>query len=226
VPLEVDHAFVTCAPGAPEGDALLALGFVEGSGNTHPGQGTANRRFYFENFMLELLWVSDPQEAQSERTQRTRLWERWAQREQGVCPFGIVFRSTDDRPAPAPFPVWSYAPSYLPEGMSIEIAEGTTLSEPELFYFSFMRRAAGRAEQPTVHAPPIREVCGIAVGIPDFAAISAASRIAAEHQLLRYFESPQYVLEILFEGAPQLRFDLRPRLPLLFRTIGRQLHST
>jgi hypothetical protein len=69
-------------------------------------------------------------------------------------------------------------------------------------------------------------VCGIAVGIPDRAAISEASRIAAEHKLLRYFESPQYILEILFEGAPEQRFDLRPRLPLLFRSMGRRLHST
>jgi Glyoxalase-like domain len=220
VPLEVDHVFVTCAAGAPEGNALLALGFVEGSGNTHPGQGTANRRFFFENFMLELVWVSDQEEARSERTQRTRLWERWAQREQGVCPFGIVFRSAGGRPSPAPFPMWSYAPSYLPPGMSIEIAEGTTLSEPELFYISFLKRAASRGRQPIVHAIPITKVCGIAVGIPDFGHLSAASRIAAEHGLLRYFESPQFVLEILFEGAPELRFDLRPALPLLFRAMG------
>ena len=209
---------MTCAPGAPEGDALLTLGFVEGSGNTHPGQGTANRRFFFENFMLELLWVANPKEAQSERTQRTRLWERWAQRGQGVCPFGIVFRSTDDRPTPAPFPVWSYAPSYMPAGMSIEIAEGTTLSEPGLFYLSFQRRAASR--EPILHAMPIRKVCGIAVGIPDLAVLSQASRIAAELKILRYFKSPQFVLEILFDDARQLRFDLRPQLPLLFRTIG------
>jgi Glyoxalase-like domain len=219
VPLEVDHAFVTCAPGAPEGNALLALGLIEGPGNTHPGQGTANRRFFFENFMLELLWVSDPEEAQSQRTQRTRLWERWAQRGQGVCPFGIVFRSADERASPAPFPVWSYAPGYLPPGMSIEIAEGTTLREPELFYLSFLRGAASRPHP--AHAVPIRRISGLAVGIPDFAGLSAASRIAAQHELLKYFESPQFVLEILFEGAAALRFDLRPHLPLLFSGMGR-----
>jgi Glyoxalase-like domain len=220
MPLEVDHAFVTCAPGAPEGDALVKLGFVEGSGNTHPGQGTANRRFFFENFMLELMWVTDPQEAQSERTRRTRLWERCAQREQGVCPFGIVFRCADERPSSAPFPVWPYTPDYLPPGMSIEIAEGTTLQEPELFFLSFLKGASNRGPQPRVHAMPIRQISGLAVGIPDFAGLSAASITAAEHKLLRYFESRQYVLEVLFAGAPNMRFDLRPGLPLLFRGIA------
>jgi hypothetical protein len=59
MPLEVDHAFIACALEAPEADALLRLGFVEGSSNSHPGQGTA-----------------DPAKARSERTRRTRLWDR------------------------------------------------------------------------------------------------------------------------------------------------------
>jgi hypothetical protein len=29
----------------------------------------------------------------------------------------------------------------LPQGLAIQIAEGTTLEEPELFYLSFVRRA-------------------------------------------------------------------------------------
>ena len=143
-----------------------------------------------------------------------------AQREQGVCPFGIVFRSADDQPSSAPFPVWSYAPRYLPPGMSIEIADGTTLHEPELFYLSFLRRAANRGQQPLRHVVPIKEISGLAVGVPDLAGLSAASRIAQEHKLLRYFDSRQYVLEILFAGAPEMRYDLRPTLPLLFRAVA------
>ena len=68
--LEVDHAFIACSSGAPEGDALVRLGLVEGSRNTHLGQGTANRRFFFENFMLELLWVANPAEATKAKKKR------------------------------------------------------------------------------------------------------------------------------------------------------------
>jgi Glyoxalase-like domain len=213
----LDHAFVGCVAGAPEADALLRLGFVEGPGNTHPGQGTANRRFFFENFMLELLWVADAAEAQSERTRRTRLWERCEQREIGVCPFGIIFVAAVEPAAPAPFPIWSYAPSYLPAGMSMQIAEGTTLGEPELFYLPLLRRGARHPNEPVIHALPIRQVSGLAVGTPGLSKLSAASRIAASCALLKFFESEQHVLEILVEGPPHMRIDLRPGLPLLFR---------
>jgi len=174
----------------------VQLGFIEGSSNTHPGQGTANRRFFFENFMLELVWVADPAEAQSERTRRTRLWDRCEGRDTGANPFGIIFRSAGVQSAPAPFPTWSYAPAYLPAGVSMQIAEGTTL----------------------IHAVPIRQVSGVAAGVPSLTGLSAASRAAAKHELLRYFESPQPLLEILFDGPPDMRIDLRPGLPLVFRS--------
>jgi hypothetical protein len=99
----VDHAFIGCSTGAPQGVALLRLGLVEGSANTHPGQGTANRRFFFENFMLELVWVTDSAEVQNERTRRTRLWERCERQDGQVSPFGIIFRPAGPPPAPPPF---------------------------------------------------------------------------------------------------------------------------
>ncbi len=58
--MELDHVFVCTARDAPEAERLRALGLVEGTSNVHHGQGTANRRFFFANAMLELLWVHDP----------------------------------------------------------------------------------------------------------------------------------------------------------------------
>lgn len=79
--VELDHLFLLTDIGAPAADLLVAFGCVEGSSNTHPGQGTANRRFFFHNVMVELLWVDNPAEAQSEPIRRTRLWERWSDRQ-------------------------------------------------------------------------------------------------------------------------------------------------
>jgi hypothetical protein len=119
--LELDHVFVCCSPGAPEADALLHLGLIEGSPNTHPGQGTANRRFFFRNAFLELLWVSEPAEARSEQTRRTKLWERWSRRTSNACPFGFVFRPQGVNAATAPFATWAYCPNYLPSGLEITL---------------------------------------------------------------------------------------------------------
>ena len=41
---------------------------------------------------MELLWVSDRAEATQEQARRTRLWDRWSNREDGACPFGISLR--------------------------------------------------------------------------------------------------------------------------------------
>ena len=214
----MDHAFIGCAAGAPEGDALLRLGFVEGSGNTHPGQGTANRRFYFENFMLELVWVANPAEARSERTRRTRLWERCEGQDSQVSPFGIIFRSKGTPPAPPPFATWPYTPMYLPPGLAIQVAEGTTLNEPELFYLPFLRRASASYHEPVAHALPIRRICGLSVGLRGRDVLSRASRCAERDRLVSYFEAPQPLLEILFKGPAGMRIDLRPELPLVFRS--------
>lgn len=199
---------------------LLRLGFAEGSGNIHPGQGTANRRFFFENFMLELLWVADPAEVQNEKTRRTRLWDRCQDKNGPVSPFGIVFRPTGAPPAPpAPFRTWPYTPAYLPPGLAMQVADGTTLDEPELFYLPFLRRVAAPSTEPVLHALPIRRIQGLSLGVRDPKALSAASRCAQEHGLVSYFQAPQPLLEILFEGPADTRIDLRPGLPLVFRGI-------
>jgi hypothetical protein len=63
---ELDHLFICTKVGAAKAERLIALGLVEGSSSTHPGQSTANRRFFFRNAMLELLWVHNQEEARSE----------------------------------------------------------------------------------------------------------------------------------------------------------------
>jgi hypothetical protein len=87
-----------------------------------------------------------------------------------------------------------------------------------LFYLPLAKRGPIRDTEPVIHAMPIRQITGLAAGIPNLAELSAASRAAQAHGLLKYFESPQHVLEILFEGPSDMRFDLRSALPLVFRS--------
>ena len=72
--LEVNHVFILTEPGAPAASLLIDAGLIEGSPNTHPGQGTANRRSFFRNLMLELLYISDAAESEASPLP---LYERW-----------------------------------------------------------------------------------------------------------------------------------------------------
>lgn len=74
--MEVDHVFICVEHGAHEAEVLKRFGLTEGSANRHPGQGTANRRFFFRNAFIELLYLQDFAEVQNELTKPTRLYER------------------------------------------------------------------------------------------------------------------------------------------------------
>jgi hypothetical protein len=215
VPIELDHVFICTAPGAPAAEELVRLGLHEGAPNRHPGQGTANRRFFFANAMLELLWVSNEVEAQDENTRRTLLWERWSGREQSASPFGICLRPIDAPDVHPPFPGWVYRPPYLPDPMSIHIGEGGTM-EPMWFYLRFMRR--GHHEQQFIeHAIGVREITALTLTTP-VPLQSRVSQMIVESGILGTHPGAKSLLEIEFDHSREGQsVDLRPHLPLLLR---------
>ena len=212
----VDHVFVCCEEGAPEADALVGLGLVEGTPNTHAGQGTACRRFFFANAYLELIWVSDPEEARSELVRPTRLWDRWSQRGQGASPFAIVLRPADgDAEVKPPFESDSYRPEYMPAGATIEIARGTLLSEPEIFFLGFQRDRARLGREPIDHGPPLRNLKRVTVWTP--AEPSPPARAIADTGLFDLRHGDAHLMELAFADARRGQADLRPDLPLVLR---------
>jgi hypothetical protein len=215
----LDHVFVCCSSGAPEGDLLASLGLKEGSPNTHPGQGTACRRFFFHNAYLELLWVRDAREAQSETVGPTRLWDRWSNRGEATCPFGIVLRpAAEAADSDPPFPTWAYRPSYLPPQIAIEIARDTPLTEPAFFYLGFQRGRARLGHEPTTHGVPASELTGVRIWAPTTGPRSPAAEAVQAAGLVTFVEGDQYLMELAFDGARRAgSADLRPGLPLTLR---------
>lgn len=214
----LDHVFVLCSAGATaEAEALAARGIKEGPGNTHPGQGTACRRFFFANAYLELVWVSDPEEAQGEQARPTRLWERWSGREASACPFAIVGRPADPaRAVEAPFPTWPYRPIYLPPELAIDIALDTPLAEPEWFWLGFARASPRERGSPVDHALPLGDVRQVRIAGP-VRPTSAAARTVEATGLVSFSRAAHWLMELVFEGPGTGAADLRPSLPLLLR---------
>lgn len=211
----LDHIFVCTSVGAPEAQALLDAGFIEGSRNVHPGQGTSNRRFFFEHGFLELLWVHDETEATSARTGPTRLWERWLLRDSHANPFGICFSSKSETEHPLPFASWAYEPPYLPKGKQIHFARGSALSEPELFALSWPQAPAAAAPQPRTHRLPLSSMIAVSVGLSDTENLSEPMRAARDSGLVSVHRSAGPELVVDFSSSRSLEL----RLPTLAITL-------
>jgi hypothetical protein len=213
--IELDHLFVCTALGAPEAEKLVQFGLHEAPPNQHPGQGTACRRFSFANAMIELFWVSEAREAQSESTRRTLLWERWSSRQGNTSPFGICVRPVNPQDTGLPFPAWEYRPAYLPDPLSMHISE-VGIEEPMWIHLSFMRRAQREAWF-TEHPIGAREITRLTLTTP-MPLRSNASHKIIESGVLATRTGATSLLEIEFDGHRRKeRVDFRPHLPVIFQ---------
>jgi hypothetical protein len=220
--LELDHVLICTAAGAPEADELVRFGLVEGAPNRHPGQGTANRRFFFDNAFLELLWVDDAAAAQSPLVAPTGLWERWSRRAGGASPLGVCFRPAAGAPPERPpFPAWEYRPPYLPAPLAIHMAaDSADAAGPLLFYLAFGRpaRSADAAHrQPLDHGAGVRTIAAASFTSPG--PISPAARtIERLCPEVTFAQGAAPLVELTFDSPHAARTaDFRPRLPLVFR---------
>lgn len=208
----LDHFFVITRPGAPEADSLAAIGMVEGTPNVHPGQGTANRRFFFANAMLELIYIRDEHEAAAGAAGKLRMVER--ARSADASPFGLVFRAT--APAtPPPFPGWRYAADYLPDGSHFHIGENADCFEEPLCIV-MPSNISGPSRHPAPRHP-FTTVTAVRISVPTTPpspVLAAVSGIGP----LSVAPGKPHLLEIQFNnGAAGLEKDLWPDLPLIIR---------
>ncbi|MEO8018568.1 MAG: VOC family protein [Pseudomonadota bacterium] len=210
---ELDHIMIFCRVGAPEASALTDQGLHEGPGNSHPGQGTANRRFFFPNAYLELVWVENRMEAQSPEVRETRLWERWQQRASGASPFGLVFRPGHRGPA-APPSSWTYAPRYFPPGFSIEVARDVPSNEPLLFYLPFASSPLVENFDLAEGAVHIGPVTGATIHLPQTDALSPGLSALVAAGAIAVEPAREHLLDLFHAGGSSQVLDLRPQLPL------------
>ncbi|MBD2576661.1 hypothetical protein [Oscillatoria sp. FACHB-1406] len=216
---ELDHLFICTDIGAGEAERLVSLGLVEGSSNTHPGQGTVNRRFFFHNAMLELLWVHNSEEAKSELIRPTRLWERWKNRNDGVCPFGICLRPVEGSGDTVAFSSWPYHPPYLPQTLSIDVAKNSdVLTEPMLFQTPFAQRPDRypvEKLQPLNHPLGLREITRVALVSPAARHLSSELQAVVDTDRIQLRVGVEYCIELGFDGEVQgKQVDFRPGLPM------------
>lgn len=214
---QLDHIFILVSEGAPEADQLVRFGLREGQSNTHTGQGTANRLFFFHNFMLEFLWVHDLQKAKTNGPDL--LWERWVKRDK-YSPFGIGIRPDENQYGKLPFQYWEYSPDYLPPDTSMQISKSSkNLNEPLIFILPAQSHAIRSESISSINHPKgFKKLTSVNVQFPLPENTSDALRFVLGLKNISVEKSDNHNLELGFDNESEEKSEnFNPALPLLLK---------
>jgi hypothetical protein len=182
---------------------------VEGTQNSHPGQGTANRRFFFTNSMLELMYIRDRSESVSGPARGLKLVERLT--DATASPFGLVAR-TKSPATDFPFPGWPYFPEYFESDEYLYIGDNSdVLDEPLCVLLPHDQKSAVPRLNPVEPFTTITSVC---IDVPVTKPSVALQSLSEMKRVSIRFAKP-HQMEIVFgDGVNKQQKDFRPILPL------------
>lgn len=199
----IDHIFIFCSS-RKEADELISFGLTEGSGRTHQGIGTANRRFFFEDFYLEILWVHN--ESESKSVKEIGIWERSNFQNSGYSRFGLCLKNTKDTDKLFTNSL-KWEPLFLPQGNHVDII--TSDNMPWIFRFPSNRRK-NLSEEPKIHKSGIKKLSKAIFKLPmiefeDHLNLISVNSIvefakAQRHSLLLEFDNGKQGKEKIFDG--------------------------
>lgn len=213
--MKIDHLFIFSENPEKDVEELIHAGLTEGSSRVHPGQGTRNRKFYFENFYLEIMWVSNEKEIKSDLTAPTCLWERANYRSSGFSPFGLILAHTPDTDTLFK-DCLIYNPAYLPEDFTFEII--TNEKYPSLPMVGRLSAPfqPGNRDEPTLHPMGIRQLTGIRFGIPEADIENDFTLFFKDRDQITFEESKTHHVTLEFDHWRKNRRITFKGLPLTF----------
>lgn len=208
--LSLDHVFILTEPGAESAGRLADLGLTEGTANTHPGQGTSNRRFFLNGFTIELLYVSDRDEALNGAGRVLGLVNRIENFR--ASPFGVVVRVSSSDSTPD-FPNWRYFPDYFDGKLSFHVGENSALLEEPLCIC--MPPSLPKAQAvPTEYANPEWRLTGLEITVPTMSLSTTMQHVAAIPEI-SFITGESHVMSMTFNnGAAGRSENLNPELPM------------
>lgn len=213
--MKIDHIFICVETPELVAQILKNFGLSEGEPNTHRGQGTANKRFFFQDFFLELLYVDNEDDLKSATTAPTKLYERFFDKTKATSPFGIIFCPSDNEIKLDNFPTQAYNPKYLPSPLTMTIIDGLN-TDPLYFYFDFLTDSSRANYTKTQHKNGISKMTSMSIAQPN-----TGSKIQQEfekHHIISFKENDTHLLEISFDDERRGKsHDFRPALPLIFK---------
>jgi hypothetical protein len=207
---DLDHLFILTEPEAPQAELLSSIGLLEGTPRRHPGQGTANRRFFFKNGMLELLYICDRAEAIHGAGKPLRLVDRLQGKH--ASRFGIVVKSRPESVLNE-IPCWDYHPPYLPAGQCFLVGNNSDALEEPLCIIAPMLLPSMPTQPKQVSS--FGELTELHLSVP----VATASRplsLMTQCSLIKLHFSEPHLMEVVFNDKERgSSADLRPHLPLI-----------
>jgi Glyoxalase-like domain len=199
--MNADHIFIFTNDQGKVADQLVEFGLKEGSHRVHAGQGTTNRKFYFENFFLEILWVHDETEINSELIKPIGLWQRANYQSNGFSPFGLCIVNTDETDKLFEN-AFKYQPAYFPEGMSIDILKNELQPTfPWTFRLPFKGQKKNKTE-PINHQNGIVELTKIEFYVSTINDENSIQSFLGQERI-NFTQSDKTWLNLTFDNAKQ-----------------------
>lgn len=210
VTITLDHFFILTETGAPQADLVSSIGLVEGTCNSHPGQGTANRRYFFSNSTLEFLYVRDANEAINGCGNRLRFAERAGN--SNASPFGLIVRTVGGS-EDIPFPGWKYCPEYFKDDQCFHVGENSdVLEEPLCICMPTNLRERNHHPHPENAAWTMTE---IHISVPVSSPSSTLEAVAKCEGVVLFCGAPHRMELIFNEQKEGKKMDMTPDLPLV-----------
>jgi len=148
--MNIDHIYIFSNKGTEIND-LIEFGLTEGSGRIHQGIGTANRRIFFENFYLEILWIENEKEAKN--IEKISIWERGNYKQSNYSRFGLCLENTCDTDNIFQNSI-KWQPDFLPIGEQVEIIT----NEKMPWIFKFPKNRKKKIDEPKEHKVGIKQL--------------------------------------------------------------------
>lgn len=200
--MEIDHIFIFSKRKGIEAEELVQCGLTEGSSRRHKGQGTINRKFYCENFFLEILWVVDENEITQSPTKETGLWERANYNQNTISRYGLCLLNEEDTDSLFE-QCQIYQPNYFPPGMSIDILPNQHSQHlPWTFRLPY-RGEKKPVTEPTQHKNGVKKLTKASFGVNEKDSISPIISFFDKEKTIDFYESDRLELLLEFDKGEQ-----------------------
>lgn len=236
--LSVDHLNIWVKNPQLTKKRLTDLGFTsipDSLSKIHKGQGTTGRYFNFLNAYLELIFIYDQQEFDTNNKVNNQLdfYERASFENNGASPFSIALKIKDYNVDKIPFETIKYHQEWMEENESIFAAKSSkkNLKEPSIFVvypqiesdvFERMEDLKNIPDEYAIwrtffkHPNGAKKITKMTIISSDLDQKSETIHAVNEIKNLSIKKGQEHLMEITFDENIQGKsFDLRPELPLL-----------